>query len=93
MSLFNCRRTVTSREKLNVIYAIFGSLHDFGLRVRSPSVVAREQGLKIQTVFSILKNLKIDNNAIRVASRAKRPDKCRKIIFSESFENALVSKQ
>ena len=48
-------------------------------------------GLKVQTVFTVLRNFKVDYNLKKLTAKIIRPDKRRKEIISNQFENFLLN--
>ena len=91
-SLFRVKRMLSQHEKLNVIWGIYGSVTNFEVRLQTPTQVARDLNIKVQTVFSLVKNLEIDFDVKRVVERYKRPDLKRIVIIDDRFENFLKSK-
>lgn len=90
MVLYPVRRRLSTREKLNILFALYGELNDFRHLVEKPTNVARILGYPVQTVFSLYKNFKRDFNLKRLISKVERPDMLRKPIVSENVEKYLI---
>ena len=56
--LLKTRRTLKAKDKINIVWATYGSLTRFNIKVQGPSVVGRLLGFPRVTIFSFLKRLK-----------------------------------
>jgi len=55
VKLFQVKRSLTSKEKLNAIYAIFGSLSDFSCKLKvSYTKLSQELGIKRTTLSEMV---------------------------------------
>ena len=64
VKLFQSRRHLSSKEKLNIIYATFGSLTDFSCRLKvSYAKIGKELGIPRNTVLRLVQRLKEKYNS------------------------------
>ena len=59
VKLFRTKRHLSSKDKLNAVYATFGSLSDFSHRLKVSYVeIGKELGMPSSTVFRLVQRLK-----------------------------------
>jgi hypothetical protein len=64
VKLFRIKRHLSSKDKLNAIYATFGSLSDFSHRLKvSYAEIGKELGMPSSTVFRLVQRLKEKYNS------------------------------
>ena len=89
--LFNSRsRDLNAKQKMNIVFCMFGSLINFDSPRSCPYSVARELNMLPQTVWRQVKRLRrLNYNMIDFLK--KRPGRPREIIGSEQIEKRLLS--
>ena len=81
------RRMLTAKEKLNILFGVYGSITDFSVQQNGYWRVARHLDIKPTTVQSVLTSLKKHNYDVkRLVGKRLRPDKRRQFIGSADLE-------
>ena len=83
VKLFQTRRKITVKDKLNVIFCAYGSLTDFSIKKCGPAAIGRECGITPNTVCWMLMRFQMVNQDIeRFLVRGHPPGKPIKLIGS-----------
>ena len=80
VKLFQVKRTLTSKEKLNAIFATFGSLSDFSCKLKvSYTKLSEELGIKRTTLSELIYRFKrkYSSNLDHFIAGHKRPGRPR----------------
>ena len=94
VKLFRTKRHLSSKEKLNAVYATFGSLSDFSHRLKVSYVkIGKELGMPSSTVFRLIQRLKekYDSNIDHFIAGSSSSGRPLKRIDSPETEKYLVS--
>jgi transposase len=94
VKLFNVKRSLTAKEKLNAIYATFGSLSDFTHKRKvSFTKLSEELGMKRTTLSELIYRFKgkYSSNLDHFIVGHKRPGRPIQIIGSVETEKYLLS--
>ena len=96
VKLFRAKRSLSSREKLNAVFATFGSLSNFSLKTKASfAVIGREIGMKSSTLSELIYRLKgkYSCNLEHFIAGAKRTGRPRRVIGSDEIEKYLISSE
>ena len=94
VKLFRTKRHLSSKDKLNAVYATFGSLSDFSHRLKVSYVeIGKELGMPSSTVFRLVQRLqeKYHSNIETFIAGAKSSGRPLKRIGSPETERYLLS--
>jgi transposase len=94
VKLFHVKRSLTAKEKINAIYATFGSLSDFSHKRKvSFTKLSEELGIKRTTLSELIYRFKgkYASNLDHFIVGHKRPGRPRQIIGSFEIEKYLLS--
>ena len=89
VKLFQVKRSLTTKEKLNAIFATFGSLTDFTCKLKvSYTKLSEELGIKRTTLSELIYRFKskYSSNLDHFIVGHKRPGRPRQIIDSVETE-------
>ena len=64
--LFNVYRMLSARDKLNIVYALFNSLHDFTRQARSLGTVSKMLYIKKTTIAAFVQNFRREGCDLRM---------------------------
>lgn len=89
--LMPTRRTLSKKDKLNIIFASYGSLTNFKCKIRRPAVVGRLLGFCRETIWTLLRRLRRNKfDVLATIDRAKY-HRDRKIVGSKAIEEYICS--